>query len=192
MRAYSDPRVSQAMALVRALGHASNAENVLDAERELHEYLAAEFAKVPSAPVEAVPQKHVTKENGDCPHWCEACRVEALQRATTPPQDKSSPGMSKSWQTAVAVAREAPSGRTVVDSAVILAIDKRLSEAFAELQEVRKDAGRLDWLLPNLHPATWGMEFEGGYDWASPAELLAKWRKSIDDELAAAPEAPKP
>ncbi len=64
--------------------------------------------------------------------------------------------------------------------------------AEAELREVRKDAVRLDWLLPNLHPATWGMEFPGGYEWDSPAELLAKWRAAIDAELAAAPEAPKP
>jgi hypothetical protein len=54
-------------------------------------------------------------------------------------QAEPSPGMSKSWQTAVAVAREAPSGRTVVDSAVILAIDKRLSEAFVEVQQARED-----------------------------------------------------
>jgi hypothetical protein len=64
--------------------------------------------------------------------------------------------------------------------------------AEAELREVRKDAMRLDWLLPNLHPATWGMEFPGGYEWDSPAELLAKWRTAIDAELAAAPKAPKP
>jgi hypothetical protein len=58
--------------------------------------------------------------------------------ATTPPQAEPSPGMSKSWQTAVAVAREAPSGRTVVDSAVILAIDKRLSEAFAAMPQDKR------------------------------------------------------
>ena len=30
----------------------------------------------------ALPSKHrhSTKENGDCPHWCEACRVEELER----------------------------------------------------------------------------------------------------------------
>ena len=25
--------------------------------------------------------RHATKENGDCPHWCEACRVERSARA---------------------------------------------------------------------------------------------------------------
>jgi hypothetical protein len=68
----------------------------------------------------------------------------------------------------------------------------RLTAELQEVQEVRKDAVRLDWLLPNLHPATWGMEFPGGYEWGSPAELLAKWRAAIDAELATAPEAPKP
>jgi hypothetical protein len=46
--------------------------------------------------------------------------------------------MSKSWQTTVAVAREAPSGRTVVDSAVILAIDKRLTEAFSAMPQDKR------------------------------------------------------
>lgn len=46
------------------------------------------------------------------------------------------------------------------------------------------DTQRLDWLLPNLHPATWGMEFPGGYEWADDAEFLAKWRAAIDEALA--------
>ena len=58
-----------------------------------------------------------------------------------------------------------------------------ISRLTAELEEARKDAGRLDWLLPNLHPATFGMDFEGGYEWADDAELLRKWRNAIDVEL---------
>lgn len=110
VRAYADPRVSQAMALVRALGYASTSEHVLDAERELYEYLAAEFAKVPSAPVEAVPQMK-------CPHcvdgkmvsgpmWrCPECGGTGVDRdqvrenakikaATTPPQAEPSKDQS--------------------------------------------------------------------------------------------------
>jgi len=82
-----------------------------------------------SGAVEAVPQE-LKLPHRDCP-----------------PTWPASPSMSKSWQTAAAVAREAPSGRTVVDSAVILAIDKRLSEAFAELQEARKIVQALECLF---------------------------------------------
>lgn len=46
------------------------------------------------------------------------------------------------------------------------------------------DTKRLDWLLPNLHPATFGMDFPGGYEWDSDAEYLSKWRAAIDAELA--------
>ncbi len=48
------------------------------------------------------------------------------------------------------------------------------------------DTRRLEWLLPNLHPANFDMEFPGGYEWDSDAEFLAKWRAAIDAELAAA------
>lgn len=48
-----------------------------------------------------------------------------------------------------------------------------------------KDAERLDYLLPNLHPANFGMEFRGGYEWDSEAEFLEKWRGAIDAAIAA-------
>lgn len=44
----------------------------------------AALASSAAAPGQAGPAaRHMTKENGDCPHWCEACRVESLQRAAT-------------------------------------------------------------------------------------------------------------
>jgi hypothetical protein len=49
------------------------------------------------------------------------------------------------------------------------------------------DTKRLDWVLPNLHPATFGMEFPGGYQWADDAEYLSKWRAAIDAELQQEP-----
>ena len=55
----------------------------------------------------------------------------------------------------------------------------------APQSEDSRDAARLDWLLPNLHPANFGMEFEGGYEWDSDAEYLAKWRAAIDAEIEA-------
>jgi hypothetical protein len=42
------------------------------------------------------------------------------------------------------------------------------------------DAQRLAWLLPNLHPANFGMEFPGGYEWEDEADYLRKWRGAID------------
>lgn len=53
-------------------------------------------------------------------------------------------------------------------------------------RDAGSDTERLDWLLPNLHPATWGMEFPGGHEWADDAEFRAKWRAAIDSELDAA------
>lgn len=47
------------------------------------------------------------------------------------------------------------------------------------------DTARLDWLLPNLHPANFGLDFDGGYTWDSEAEYLAKYRKAIDAAMAA-------
>ena len=45
------------------------------------------------------------------------------------------------------------------------------------------DTARLNWLLPNLHPANFGLEFPGGYEWSGEAEFLRKWRAAIDAEL---------
>lgn len=48
------------------------------------------------------------------------------------------------------------------------------------------DAARLEWVLPNLHPANFGMEFPGGYEWEDEADYLRKWRAAIDAEMRAA------
>lgn len=32
------------------------------------------------APVSDAPRRHATNEHGDCPHWCQACRIERLER----------------------------------------------------------------------------------------------------------------
>lgn len=49
-----------------------------------------------------------------------------------------------------------------------------------------EDSARLDWLLPNLHPADFGFDFDGGYEWKSREELLRKFRTAIDRARASA------
>jgi hypothetical protein len=60
-----------------------------------------------------------------------------------------------------------------------------LSAGAATTSNDARDAARLDWLLPNIHPANFGFEFEGGYEWDSEAEFLSKFRKAIDAAMSA-------
>lgn len=48
-----------------------------------------------------------------------------------------------------------------------------------DARDGERDTERLDWLLPNVHPATFGMNFE----WDTDAEYLAGWRRVIDQEI---------
>ena len=64
----------------------------------------------------------------------------------------------------------------------------RLNEVIKDLQSAPApndggDTARLAWLLPNLHPANFGLKFPGGYKWADEAEFLSKWRAAIDAAL---------
>jgi hypothetical protein len=235
----TDPRVAaEIAAFQRHYGPSEFANDPLNPRREAfgHGFREGLAAKVPTAPVEAVPQALLEAlRNGinnlatmspmyDRKEYAIRLKQKITDwLATTPPHAEPSPTVElrpdidsalrnlvqAAWIWGDSCGVDGVGwGQTgdshnewMHDKANLAAADLRnlfveqsaeTGRLTAELQEARKDAARLDWLLPNLHPATWGMEFEGGYDWASPAELLAKWRKSIDDELAAAPEAPKP
>jgi hypothetical protein len=57
---------------------------------------------------------------------------------------------------------------------------QRQAEPVGSAADEVTDAQRLAWLLPNLHPANFGMEFPGGYEWEDEADYLRKWRGAID------------
>jgi hypothetical protein len=57
------------------------------------------------------------------------------------------------------------------------------AQAADSKEDEATDSKRLAWLLPNLHPANFGLEFEGGYEWDNEAEYLRKWRSVIDSNM---------
>jgi hypothetical protein len=66
---------------------------------------------------------------------------------------------------------------------------RSVSNLREELRKMRSDTARLNWLLPNLNPANFGLDFPGGYEWDNEAELLRKWRSAIDSAIGGVQEA---
>jgi hypothetical protein len=58
-----------------------------------------------------------------------------------------------------------------------------LREELRRMRPALRDTERLNWMLPNLHPANFGLDFPGGYEWADNAEFLRKWRAAIDSAI---------
>lgn len=80
-----------------------------------------------------------------------------------------------------------PSGRVIVNAYELGSPEMfEFLSAFATTAQPaapteHPDTKRLDWLLPNLHPANFGM----GFEWGTDEEFLAGWRNAIDADLAA-------
>jgi hypothetical protein len=115
--------------------------------------------------------------------WRDACPDDAPAVPAT--DARAEPALMTDEQVAVAVESEFsrtgewPEG----DVQIAHAIQRALSTTAPA--EAMSDTRRLDWLLPNLAPANFGVEFADGYQWESEAEFLAKWRTAIDIELTA-------